>query len=212
MGVAVFDVTRNRYYEAKEDTPFILASSAKVYILVGYLDLLETQGRQPSSADVQTMTQMVEHSDNDAAQLLYDRLGYDSGQKRLLDRLGIAYQPNPNGWGWAMGTPAGMIKLLTLLQQGQVLNASDRQLALNLLGHVESDQQWGVGDTAPQGATVYLKDGWVTGPDNLWAQNSSGIVVAGHETYILSVYTQHQQTYDWTKVQHVCQAVAQAMV
>jgi beta-lactamase class A len=212
MGVALFDMTRNRYYAANENTPFILASSAKVYILAGYLDILETQGRRPSSGDIQTMTQMIEHSDNDAAQLLYERLGYDAGQKRFLDKLGIAYQPNPNGWGWATGTPAGIVKMLTLLQQGQVLNASDRQLALNLLDNVASDQQWGVGDTAPQGAKVYMKDGWVTGPDNLWAQNSSGIVVAGHETYILSVYTQHQPTYDWSKVQHVCQAAAQTMV
>ena len=60
--------------------------------------------------------------------------------------------------------------------------------------NVEPDQRVGVGDTAPPNATVALKDGWVTGYDGLWAVNSSGIVTVGKETYIISVYTQEQQT------------------
>ena len=36
-----------------------------------------------------------------------------------------------------------------------------------------------------------LKDGWVPGPDGLWAVNSSGIVTLGGETYLIAVHTQH---------------------
>jgi len=62
--------------------------------------------------------------------------------------------------------------------------------------HVQLDQQRGVGDTAPRGATVALKDGWVIAPDGLWAVNSSGIVTLGAETYIISVYTQREPSVD----------------
>ena len=42
-------------------------------------------------------------------------------------------------------------------------------------------------------AMVALQDGWVTGNDDLWAVNSSGIVTVGSETYIIAVYMQEQQ-------------------
>jgi hypothetical protein len=59
-------------------------------------------------------------------------------------------------------------------------------------------------------ATVTLQDGWVTGGDDLWAVNSSGIITLGKETYIISVYTQEQQTLeDGEKItSKVCSTVA----
>src|SRR5262249_47394523 len=105
---------------------------------------------------------------------------------------------------------ASMVHLLSLLLTGKLLNAADREYALDLMGRVDLGR-WGVGDTAPDDAHVYMKDGWVPGPDGRWAQNSSGIVITASETYIISVYTQHLPGYDWSRVQHVCRAVAKAL-
>ena len=79
--------------------------------------------------------------------------------------------------------------------------------------NVESDQQIGVGSTAPAGATVALKDGWVGGPDNRWVMNTSGIVTVGQETYIISVYTTglDDLPQGWGITEHVCGAVAQLL-
>ena len=52
-----------------------------------------------------------------------------------------------------------------------------------------SSQRWGVGDTAPRGSVVAVKNGWVVGPDERWAVNSTGIVVAKGHTWIVTVYT-----------------------
>ncbi len=103
-----------------------------------------------------------------------------------------------------------MVKLLTHLYDGSILTASDRQLALYLMEHIQSNQQAGVGDTAPSGATVAMKDGWVVGPDGLWDMNSSGIVTVGQETYIISVYTQDQYSLENGQaiVRYVCGSVA----
>jgi beta-lactamase class A len=208
MGVEVYDLTRNRTYVYNATTTFTLASSAKVYILCAYLDMLERQRHAPSAFERSEMDKMIEDSDNNAAQWLYNRVGQQAGQARYLASIGVTdYVGRGYDWGWASLSPADMVRILTLLQTGHILSAADRAYALSLMSHLDIGR-WGVGDTAPRGAQVYMKDGWVTGPDGKWAQNSSGIVVAGGETYIISVYIAHQSRYDWGKIQHVCGAVA----
>jgi hypothetical protein len=103
-----------------------------------------------------------------------------------------------------------MVNLLALLYQGQILTPQDRQLALNLMENVEPDQRTGVGDTAPTGSIVAMKNGWVPGPDDLWVMNSSGIVKVGDQVYIISIYTQDQSSLDdgHAIVQHFCGSVA----
>ncbi len=213
MGVVVYDLTRNRYYSANETTPFVLASSAKVYIMVSYLDWVEGQGRGPTGDEITTLTAMIENSDNNAAQLLYDRIGFDAGLRRFLQKIGITdYAACPDGWGCAQLSPAAMAQMLALLYEGRVLNSADRHLALDLLSHVEADQQWGIGDTAPPGATVYMKDGWLDYPTpGIWTLSSSGIVSTKSETYVLVIYTQNQPALDWSKVQYVARTVAQLL-
>ena len=215
VGSVVYDLTRNRYYAYNQNTPFVLASSSKVSIMVSYLWWLESQGRGPDPSENTTLTNMIEHSDNNAAQLLFDRLGGSAGQAAFYQRIGVTgYVANPYGWGWASLPPIGQVTVLTLLQEGKILTAKDRAYALNLMTHIEPDQHMGVGETLPPGATVAMKDGWVPAPDGLWAINTSGIVTVGSETYIIVVYTAHQSDYNggWNITRTVCKAVGQAIV
>src|SRR5207244_2335822 len=138
-------------------------------------------------------------------------IGGAAGVARYLHKIGITgLNPNPDAWGYSLVSPLVMVNMLTLLYQGQILTAYDRQMALDLMEHIESDQQVGVGDTAPAGATVAMKDGWVSGPDDLWAMNSSGIVSVGQQTYIIAVYTQEQSSLGNGQAiaQHFCGTVA----
>jgi hypothetical protein len=213
MGAAVYDVTHDRSYGSNADKTYILASSTKVYLMLADLDRIEARGQQPSNTDVQLLTAMIEHSDNDAAQTIYQQIGYDRGMQRYMPKLGITdYVPCADGWGCAQASAGDMVRALTLLQKGQILIASDRQLALGLMNQVEADQRMGVGETAPSGATYYMKDGWLNYPDpSVWNLNTSGIVVVGKETYIISVYAQNQPGEDWSRVDHVCALVAKAL-
>jgi hypothetical protein len=215
MGAVVYDVTRNQYYAYNEGTRFTLASSDKVYIMCSYLDWLEGQGRGPNDDELSLLTTMIENSDNNAAQALFNRLGGAAAQQRFFQKIGITgyvpYAPVPSYWGYAQLTPSAMAHMLTLLQQGKILNDNDRKLAFNLMNNIESDQRMGVGITAPQGATYYMKDGWVDPPDGGWALNSSGIVIVGQETYIITVYSEQHPSYEWSAVEHVCGAVAKLL-
>jgi hypothetical protein len=210
----VYDVTRKQYYTYRPDAQLTMASSAKVPIMLTLLTMTESQGREPNGDEINLLTAMIENSDNDAAQALFDEIGGTDPMNSFMHSVGIpGMSPDPDAWGWSTVSPLAMVRLLTLLHEGKVLNAQDRSLALNLMENVESDQQIGVGDTAPQGATVALKDGWVPGPDGLWAMNSSGIVTVGSETYIIAVYTQGENSLDdgWAITRHVCGAVAQLL-
>ena len=209
--VVLYDVTHQTYYTYNSSTQFLVASSMKVPIMLTFLHMVEQQGREPDDDEMNLLTTMIENSNNDSASILYDTDGDASGISSYMQKIGITgLSPDDDSWGYSLITPQAMVDMLTLLYQGKILNPSHRALALNLMENVESDQQVGVGDTAPSGATVAMKDGWVSGSDNLWAMNSSGIVVTGNETYILAVYTQEQVTLDDGKAiaHHVCSAVA----
>ncbi len=213
-GAVVYDVTRGQYYTYNPGSQFIMASSAKVPIMLTFLTMTESQGREPNDEENYLLTTMIENSDNDSAQALFDEIGGAGPMDSFMQSVGIpGLSADPDAWGWSTVSPMAMVRLLTLLQQGKVLNAQDRALALNLMKNIESDQQTGVGDTAPSGATVAMKDGWVNGPDGQWAMNSSGIVTVGGETYIIAVYTQEEDTLDagWAITRQVCGQVAQLL-
>ncbi len=212
VDAVVYDVTRQRYYTYHATAQFIMGSSMKVPIMLTFLDMTEREGREPNAQEMDLLTTMIENSNNDSASALYyGEIGGAAGVASYLRRIGITgLDPNPNAWGYSLVTPLAMVNLLTLLHDGRILTAHDHRLALYLMGHIEPDQQVGVGDTAPAGASVAMKDGWLPGPDGLWAMNSSGIVTLGRETYIIAAYTHEQPSLGDGQaiVRHICGTVA----
>jgi beta-lactamase class A len=209
-------VTRQNYYTYNPLNQFLVASSMKVPIMLTFLDMTEQEGREPTSDEMDLLTTMIENSNNDSASALYfDEIGGAAGVANYLNKIGITgLDPNSDSWGYSLITPLTMVNLLTLLYNGQILTPNDRQLALDLMEHIEPDQQIGVGDTAPAGAIVAMKDGWVPGPDDLWAMNSSGIVKVGQQIYIIAIYTQEQSSLGDAQatVQHFCGTVAPLLI
>ena len=191
MNTVVYDLTHNRYTTYNASSQFIVASSMKVPIMLTFFDMIERRGRGPTNQELHLLTTMIENSNNDSASALYfGEIGGAAGVTRYMQKIGVTgLSPNPNAWGYSLMFPLTMVQLLTRLYKGSILNAHDRNLSLYLMQHVQADQRVGVGDTAPKGATVALKDGWVVGPDGYWVMNSSGIVTLGKETYIIASYT-----------------------
>jgi beta-lactamase class A len=214
VGVVVEDVSRGITYSYNGDAGFTVASSVKVPIMLALLTQLEALHRGPNGDEMSLLTTMIENSNNDSAQALYEEIGDAPGLSAFMQSVGISGLNAASGaWGWSTISPAAMVRLLALLQGGQILTPADRALAFNLMENVESDERVGVGTMAPSGAMVALKDGWVNEPDGLWAMNSSGIVMVHGETYIIAIYTGEGATLDdgWAITEHVCDAVARAL-
>ena len=215
VGAVVYDVTHQQTYTYNGTASYLTASSIKIPIMLTYLDQLEQQGQAPDDQGMNLLSSMIENSDNDSAsELYYNQINGATGINNFLRKSGITgIQADNTAWGYSETTPQAMVDLLTRLHNGSILQQQDRALALNLMENIESDQQQGVGDTAPNGATVAMKDGWVPADDGLWTVNSSGIVTTNNETYILAVYTQEQPSLEDGQhiLQHICSQVAMVL-
>jgi beta-lactamase class A len=189
LSVAVYIPSNNSLYTYNPSVATTMASTAKVPILLTLIHMAENQHRQLTAKEISLATNMIEVSDNDAAQAIYDEVGGMRAVNQYLQSIGITGITMNELFGYSTATSAAMIKLLNAIDQGSILSSSNRDFFLNLMEHIESDQQYGVGNSAPDGAVVAMKAGWVTGPDGLWATSSVGIVMSGQTKYIVAVYT-----------------------
>ena len=187
-----------------------MASTVKVPILLTLLSQAEAAGRSLTGTEVSLATSMIDNSDNDAAQTLYESIGWDGAVGQYMNAIGISGITMDSAFGYSMTTPVAMTKLLSLLLNGTILNQADRQFALDLMGHVESDQQYGVGVTAPANSSFVMKAGWVVAPDNTWTTGSVGMVSVNNSTYVIAVYAQGHDNIDdgWSVVNTICSDVA----
>ncbi len=190
----VYDLTRQRYYAQPTSLSkqYLMGNAVKLPVVLAFLAMTEQQGRRPSSDEVTMLTALMQSTDAETGEELYDEIGRALGLKEYLRRIGVAgLEPENDDLLYSEAQPLAMVHLLSMLYQGKVLTSQDRALVFSLLESAPPEQQVGVGDTRPEGATVVVKDGWVVGTDGLWAMNSSGIVTVNGETYIIAVYSAH---------------------
>ncbi|MGW0803596.1 serine hydrolase [Nonomuraea sp. NPDC002799] len=185
--LSVHDRTTGARYSFREHTPFMLASVAKVDILLALL-LRRQHARQRLSATERSLAErMIRHSDNDSAHDLYTRIGGSAGLSEVLRELGARHtEPGPGlSWGATRSRPSDQVKVLEeLLGPGGSLSARNRRYALELMSSVRESQVWGV---SAAGGEVALKNGWLPARvhGGLWTVNSVGRVsVHGHELLI----------------------------
>ena len=218
VGVDAYDVTRAVTYTYNSGLSYFCASSMKVPIMLTFLRQLEKARREPTRAELGLLQTMIEQSDNSAAEALYESIGAQAGINAFMKGVRISglVPDKPGWWGHSTSKPSTMVALLTKLNDGTVLNTAHRKLALELMRHVSGDGRIGLGDSSPAGATIAMKDGWTTARDGTGTMvvNTSGIVTLGAETYILSVYTDHDHGYPegWAIIRHVAKVVGQRLM
>jgi hypothetical protein len=218
VGVQAFDVTRGVTYTYNSTLTFFVASSMKVPIMLAFLAQLEAKGKEPTATENWLLATMIENSRNSSAESLYKAIGYQAGMNAFTKKFGISglTPGKPGWWGHSTMSPATMVALLTKLNEGTIVNYGHRALALNLMQHVQADQRAGVGDASPKEATVAMKVGYVAMMDGsgLYVYNSSGIVTLGAETYIISVYTDHDRSFGVGEriVNRVCGPIAKSLL
>lgn len=186
FAVAVYDRTTSTRYAFRERTPFMLASVAKVDILLALLLLAQRERRALTADERQLAGRMIRYSDNDCAHRLYQAVGGQSGLTRALRRLGVdsTWPGSGTYWGATRSKPSDQVKVLQrLTDPGGPVSARNRRFALGLMATVTHAQAWGV-SAAAAGGTVALKNGWLPARvhDGLWTVNSIGrLRTAGHD-------------------------------
>jgi Beta-lactamase enzyme family len=166
------------------------------------VDILETLLRQaelsrtPLSSDELSLVQgMIEHSDNDDAQDLWNLVGESAGISAYDAKAGLTQTaPNTEGyWGESTTSASDQIRLLReLVMKHTLLDAAFKHYELGLMEHVEPDQAWGITGGVTSTAKIALKNGWLPlTTDTDWEINSIGRVQGDGRRYLIAILTAH---------------------
>ncbi len=192
---AVEDLRTRRVWTYHPDRREQTASIMKVDILETLLHERQDDGGL-SAAETELAEDMIENSNNDDAQDLWDDEG-GSGAVGAYDRLAgmTNTTPNPSGaWGLSLTTAPDQIALLRqLIVHDEILSRSSQDDELTLMGNVEADQRWGVSGGVPAGTKVALKNGWLPVTAG-WQVNSIGRVSGHGRRYLIAVLTESNPT------------------
>ena len=187
---------------------YVTASIVKLDILCTLLYQDQTDHRSLSDSERSLITTMIENSDNNAAQHLFEEEGGASAitaankafglsdttvQRNSVDEAGYS-------WGDTTTTVLDQLQLLRQVFTGEsVLTPANRDFVESLMQKVEPDQRWGVSaaasDPSPTGSDYLLKNGWLSRKTTgLWEINSIGEVRHDGQEYLVAVLSSGNKT------------------
>jgi hypothetical protein len=168
------------------------ASIMKVDILATLLAHDQSEGQVLTAADQQLAADMIEESDNDDAQDLWDSEGGATAVGAFDTATGLT-QTDPDAagyWGLSTTTAADQVQLLrTVAFPNGILTPASQAYELNLMEYVDSEQAWGVSAGVMAGSTVALKNGWLPLNGGGWQVNSIGYIDGDGRDYVIAVLT-----------------------
>lgn len=196
FGVFVHDVRSGGVYSYSGDYASQSASMAKPMIVAMAQRKARADGLQLSAENADNARKAITQSDNDAASALWTYAGYPA-YTTLAKAVVMPHThldgTKPDQWSWTWTTPRDQVRLVDALATGKTTALTKAECAFiyGLMGQVEDDQTWGVGQPKSANVQVHLKNGWVQfqSTDKLWAVNSMGSVVGNGRNYRMCVMT-----------------------
>jgi hypothetical protein len=149
--------TPSRFYGYRPDHNEWSASVVKAMLLVTYLDLPSVRDRALGPADMSVLAPMIQASDNDAAQRIFDTVG-QRGLQALAHRVGMTRFATSPIWGQTSITARDQTRFF-LHVDGYVARRH-RSYAMRLLRSVIPSERWGIGELSLPGWKRYFKGGW----------------------------------------------------
>jgi hypothetical protein len=190
LGVSMQDEQGRALVAVEDSQPFVLASVAKLYLLVAYLAQVESREERLGEDDLDLLDPMIRYSDNRSAASVWEDIGELEGLNHFLlthdfQALTMAEE---GAWGTLEASPGEVTALLRRLAGGNLLAPESTQVAMKLLSRIDEEQAWGISYGVPQeGSTVYLKNGWYP-EEGGWRINSAGAVHTPRGTYFIAIF------------------------
>jgi hypothetical protein len=137
---------------------FISGSITKAMLLVQYL---RTHGSL-TAYEQRLLTEMIEVSDNDAADVIYLATGADYGLQQVARLAKMRhFTANRGYWGYAQINAADQARFF--FRMDRLIPRYHRPFARRLLSHIVSWQSYGIPAVARPRWRVYFKGGWRSG-------------------------------------------------
>ena len=187
--VAAYDYVSGHWHFYHKGAGRFTASIAKADILE---TLLHQRKGSLTSYQKSMATRMIEYSDNNAADYLWNAINRGSGLKHYNDKVIMSNTTPGSGmyWGLTWTTAPDQVKLLRRLSQhNSLLGDTSRGYQLYLMRHVTACQRWGVPYGVPSGVSVAVKNGWlpIHGNYSNWEVNTIGYVRGNGKRYLVAV-------------------------
>jgi hypothetical protein len=198
---ALYNPTTGCTYLYRPGVRELTASMVKIDILGDLLYEAQSAHRQLSSAEQSLATVMIEDSDNNAAQELWNDIGGYGLSSETSGTAGyyaiqtfnkrVGFTQTQTNWGWGLmnTTPTDFLKLLrTIWLPSSVLNPTSQAYERSLMEHVTPSQRFGIPNGVPAAAIVGNKNGWYPEATG-WQINSAGYVHLRAVDYLAVVMT-----------------------
>jgi Beta-lactamase enzyme family len=197
VSAVVYDISDHLTYLYRSHIGEQTASIMKVDILATLLHERQRSGLGLSPAQQSLARGMIEESDNDDAQKLWDEEGGSTAVGAFDHEAGMdETTPDAAGyWGLSWTTASDQLRLLRrVMLRNRLLDFSSRAYEYELMRHVVASQRWGVSAGVGRHATVALKNGWLKLHPVDWQVNSIGKVAGSRHRYLIAVLTSGQPT------------------
>ena len=185
---AVYDVKSGETFTYHNGIRERTASMVKVDILA---DLLyESQRSQVALTARQVLlaTQMIEDSNNGAADRLWAEIGGYEDINEFNALVGFKETIPSYSWGDIETTPLDQLQLLkVIVLPNSILDSASRTFEMDLMEHVISSERFGLGWGSPAGALVGVKDGWYSETTTGWQTNTTGFVEYHGRFYLATI-------------------------
>jgi beta-lactamase class A len=198
VSVAATNFDTGQSYSFGATGGMVTASVVKLDFLEVLLLQHQRAGTHLTADEDAAAVAMIEHSDNSAAESIYENIGESDALDAVNPDLGVSTAstvPGSDGyWGLTTTSTRDQLVLLgNLTGAKSPLSEASRSYALGLMRDVESDQSWGAPAAADSGTTVAVKNGWlsVDEDDGRWAINSDALITVHGDLVAISVLTQH---------------------
>ena len=197
---------------------FHAASIIKVDILASLLLQHQWSDAPLSAQERSAATEMIEDSNDEAANDLWEAAGEGQGVGVANQELGLRQTTPGDGiyWGLTHTTVDDQLRLLAdLAASHSPLSVGSRSYVLGLMRHVAAGQDWGVTAAAVPVATAAVKDGWLPdGSDTTWVINSIGVISRGGHEMLVAVLSSDQpsESAGITQVDAAARAAVSAII
>jgi beta-lactamase class A len=198
VGVAVYVPSQRRLYQYNAEPQFVLESVVKVPIMLTLLDRSIAQKKPLTADESYLLHRMIEESDNDATTALWIDLGGAPAVQAFLDSAGIdGATIDKEDWGDSEMSAEAGARLLGKLITGEILDAPNRALAMQLMSAVDPAQSWGAVVAATFEGEAGVKNGWYPEPSG-WVLTSIGYAEPenGAPDYAIAIFTSGWYRYD----------------
>lgn len=203
ISLALLDRSEGDYAALADTVPFPTASVAKLFIADDVL-YRESQAEIVLTPDEHDrIGRMLERSDDDAANVLWNDYGGSAIVVDVADRYRLAATtiPYDDNWWNTETTPADVVDYYVGLLDGRGgLDDARRNEILDHLRHSDDvssdgyDQRFGLPDGLRSEPDLAVKQGWMCCIDDQWIHVSTGIVGDG-DRYVLVLVSRENLDY-----------------